>query len=82
MAGNAIELAFASIHEELGLALVACDLIGVPALAGHLTGLATQLDTEGMLLTNRYRELGEQAAAAIFGHQGLAERGMLSGTTP
>ena len=82
MAGNAIEVGFARIHAELEQAVVDCDRVGVPALSAHLAGLATQLDREGTLLQTHYGELGNQAAAAIFGNQRLAGRGMLPGTTP
>jgi hypothetical protein len=81
MSGDAIEHSFARIHAELERAVAASDRIGVPALSAHLNGLATQLDAEGSVMRTRYGELGERAAAVIFGNHPLARRGMLRGTT-
>jgi hypothetical protein len=82
LAGNAIETTFARIRSELELAVAACDLVSAPALSAHLAGLANQLDAEGSRMRARYGELGDRAAAAMFGDHPLAKRGMLRGTTP
>jgi len=82
LSGDAIEQSFARIHLELERAVAASDRIGVPALSRHLSGLASQLDAEGSLMGAHYRELGERAAAAMFGDHPLARRGMLRETTP
>jgi hypothetical protein len=82
MSGDAIERSFARIHAELEQAVAASDGIGIPALSAHLRDLVAQLDAEGSVMRARYGQLGERAAAAIFGDHPLARRGMLRGTTP
>jgi hypothetical protein len=82
LAGDAIERSFARIRAELERAVAASDRTGIPALSAHLGDLATQLDAEGSVMRARYGELGDRAAAAIFGDHPLARRGMLRDTTP
>lgn len=81
LSGGAIEHSFARIHAELERAVAASDRFGAPALSAHLSGLASQLDTEGSVMRARYGELGEGAADAMFGNHPLARRGMLRSTT-
>lgn len=81
MAGNAISDSFARIHAELERAVVASDQAGVPPLSTHLNVLAARLDKEATVLQAHYSELGEQAAALVFGNHRPAGRGVLPGAT-
>jgi len=80
MTGDAIERLFRAIRTELDEALAMSDRVGVPGLSAHLRVLATQLDADGGVMRARYGELGERAAAALFGDHPLAKRGMLRTT--
>lgn len=66
---DAIPAHFGLIVDELTSAATLASSLGVDALVGHLTHLATNLDQQGAELTTRYQGLAEKAQLLMFGNR-------------